>query len=424
MACSYSKLAVAGAVSLMVSACGQYGPEVHAFPPAVQPAGITSHIYVFDAFLQAELLAVEDSALLVLVDQLSEHRLAGRFARIPFSRIRTARFMHAGLVRYSFSRFLLPGRNHRPMPEPYVSSGGNIGRNVGVREHLRRFSRFPQGVNEDLLSRLSTVYGEVAYLRQEGDQWMSAEQHEFLLGGRRASEPYHNTEAAFADGFRPLGADAPAMGRHWVNFSRLFDGEIDPSRPEILTYVVVDGHETLAGIGFGYIAGRGDHMAQVESPFGPDAWHVHSGGLDAESHRMDHVGDGLPGHGTVAGRRVTDHGVSVVHAWVWVENPAGVLEPNNWALPYFRLGLSRPGDATPEADRAISLASLGAGFFIDRAALFADPGSDETTAGIGALRAAETEVTEWWQARSPGPLTSAEVEWLGRLWRRYRLTGL
>ena len=252
---------------------------------------------------------------------------------------------------------------------------------------------------------------------------LSDEQSEFLLAGRRASEAYHDTKIAFANGFRPLGADAPAMGRHWVNFAWLFDGEIDPAKPEILTYVVVDGRETLVGIGFGFIAGPEDHLAHPTNPFEPAQWHLHSGGLDAESHRMDHVGDGLPGHAPTAEGAPSDHGVSVLHAWVWIDNPAGVLQPNNWALPYFRLGLSRPRNATPDADRAISLASLGSGFFVDRVQLLADVGENVSRGRVAALRRAEIEVVEWWETRPAGQLTSAEVEWLGWIWRLSRLTG-
>ena len=226
------------------------------------------------------------------------------------------------------------------------------------------------------------------------------------------------------DGFRPIGADAPAMGRHWVSLARLFDGEIDAARPEILMYAVVDGRESLVGIGFGYVIGPREHAAPPASSFGPNDWHIHSGRMDMESHRMDHEGDGLLGVGSVAHEREAGAGVAVLHGWIWVENPAGVLEPNNWTLPYVRLGLTRPDNATAEADRALSLASVGADFFIARMELFRGLGSALAAAQVEALRRAEAEVGAWWLARSEGPLTSAEVEWLGHLWRRLGLVGL
>lgn len=261
---------------------------------------------------------------------------------------------------------------------------------------------------------------------------LSAEQADFLLVSRHATERYQDPSAAMADGFRPVGADAPAMGRHWVSLTRLFDGEIDPARPEILMYAVVDGHETLVGIGFGYVVGSGNGKAPPPNPFEGDAWHVHSGRLDMESHDTDH-GGGRP-HGAESEPRHVpasrnDHGhenagIAVLHAWVPVENPAGVIEPNNWALPYLRLGLPRPDGATPEADRAISLASLGGEFFMGRARLFARQDSGPAAGWAAALRRAETEVVEWWHARSTGPLTPDQIEWLDDLWRRFGLMGL
>lgn len=252
---------------------------------------------------------------------------------------------------------------------------------------------------------------------------LSEEQAAFLRQARHATETYRSVTNAVADGFRPVGADAPAMGRHWVNLARLFDGEIDAARPEILMYAVVDGRETLVGIGFGYVVASGNGKAPPPNPFEGDAWHVHSGRLDMESHRTDHEDPGLhDARSTVHGRQ--EAGISVLHAWVPAENPAGVIEPNNWALPYLRLGLPRPDGATPEVDRAISLASLGGEFFMERAKLFADQGSGPAAGWTAALRRAETEVMEWWHARSTGPLTPDEIEWLDDLWRRFGLMGL
>lgn len=252
---------------------------------------------------------------------------------------------------------------------------------------------------------------------------LSAAQAEFLLASRRAIQSYQSSTVAVADGFRPVGADAPAMGRHWISLTRLFDGEIDPARPEILMYAIKGGRETLVGIGFAYVVGSGEGNAPPQNPFEPDAWHVHSGRLDMESHRTDHEGAGVHGPEPV-GHGQSETGISVLHAWVQVENPAGVIEPNNWALPYFRMGLSRPQGATPEADRAVALASQGAGFFIDRAKLFADQGAIPAAAREKALRGAEVDVMEWWRTRPTGPLAQNEVDWLSRVWRRLGLKGL
>ena len=279
---------------------------------------------------------------------------------------------------------------------------------------------------------LISVFGRTADAQEKGDgsceqslpSWcgLSEKQADFLHHSRRASEKYHRFEAAVGDGFRAVGADAPAMGRHWVHIERLFDSEIDAARPEILMYAEVNGRDSLVGIGFGYAVAPGKPVPA--NPFHPNNWHIHSDQLDMESHRTDHEGDNLHGAGSAAHGPEASTGVSVLHGWVWTENPAGVLEPNNWTLPYIRLGLSRPEDVTPEADRALSLATMGVDFFITRAELFTELGQGPAGGWAEALRRAEDEVKTWWRARPEGPLTSSEIEWLGRLWSRFGLNGL
>ena len=282
------------------------------------------------------------------------------------------------------------------------------------------------------LVALISVFGLAADAQTQDDiscehalpSWrgLSEQQIDFLCRSRRATQTYHRFTAAVADGFRAVGADAPAMGRHWVHTERLFDRDIDAERPEILMYAEVNGRDSLVGIGFGYAVGPGE--AVPANPFHPDDWHIHSGRLDMESHRTDHEGHNLHGRGAAARESETRTGVSVLHGWVWTENPAGVLEPNNWTLPYIRLGLSRPEEATPEVDRVLSLATIGVDFFIVRAELFTEPGSGPQGGWAEALRAAENEVKRWWRARPEGPLSSSELEWLGRLWIRFGLNGL
>jgi hypothetical protein len=51
----------------------------------------------------------------------------------------------------------------------------------------------------------------------------------------------------------------------------------------------------------------------------------------------------------------------VLHAWIWLENPDGLLATDNWALPYARLGYAIPRNASREAARAVALAAGDAG---------------------------------------------------------------
>ena len=127
----------------------------------------------------------------------------------------------------------------------------------------------------------ATILGNTAYAQEQDEapctqslsSWceLSDEQSDFLQQSRLATLPYINLTAAMADGFRPVGADAPAMGRHWVNFKRLFDGEINAAKPEILMYADVNGRDSLVGIGFGYAVGRETRTPIPANPFRPDA---------------------------------------------------------------------------------------------------------------------------------------------------------
>ncbi len=324
-------------------------------------------------------------------------------ARTDCVRLRRRRILRANLTVYPAGQYLVPRRR----------TGSVLRRALALAVVLSVFGRTADAQEKD-----------AAPCEQSSPSWcgLSEKQADFLRHSRRASEKYHRLPAAVGDGFRSVGADAPAMGRHWVNILWLFDNEIDAERPEILMYAQVNGRDSLVGIGFGYAVSPGTPVP--ENPFHPDDWHIHSDRLDMESHRTDHEGNALHGAGSAAHGPGASTGISVLHGWVWIDNPAGVLEPNNWTLPYIRLGLSRPEDATPEADRALSLATMGADFFITRAELFTEPGSGPAGGWAETLRRAEDEMKTWWRARPEGPLTSSEVEWLGRLWSRFGLNGL
>jgi hypothetical protein len=79
--------------------------------------------------VRGELLAVEDSALLVLREQ--------RLVRVPLRAISWARFPHTNV--------LIDRRNL--LPEQ--------------RDRLRQLSRFPAGVSPDVMARLLVAHGQV-----------------------------------------------------------------------------------------------------------------------------------------------------------------------------------------------------------------------------------------------------------------------
>ena len=168
-----------------------------------------------------------------------------------------------------------------------------------------------------------------------------------LMAARRATERYRSLEAAIADGFRRTGPDMPTLGEHWVSLSRIASGGVDPDNPPVLIYVRRQGSPVLAGIAYTALLGAGE--AFPDAPVPARYWHEHNGSVAEEILPLSHGAHRLPANGTR---------LAVAHAWVWLENPAGVWESDHWALPWQRLGIS-VDTIVPNASRAAALMSGG-----------------------------------------------------------------
>ena len=172
---------------------------------------------------------------------------------------------------------------------------------------------------------------------------------EFIAGARAGTAPYRDAQVARAAGYRPLGPDFPGMGRHWVHPALILRDTLDPAAPPILEYAEIDGRLTLVGVAYAKLV----HHATppVGLPVPPDAWHFHQGTVEEESFLRSHAGV----HAAPLGTR--EPRIAVLHAWIWLENPDGLLATDNWALPYARLGYRMPPGASKEAARAVALAA-------------------------------------------------------------------
>jgi hypothetical protein len=108
----------------------------------------------------------------------------------------------------------------------------------------------------------------------------------------------------------------------------------------------------------------------------------------------------------------------VLHAWIWLDNPDGLLATDNWALPYARLGYAAPADVSPDAARALALAAGDAG----RAYL------EALIRAVGQPDAAETEVLaaivarHQTAARGLGPNATALEHCWNHLWDEVAIT--
>lgn len=168
----------------------------------------------------------------------------------------------------------------------------------------------------------------------------------FVASARAGTERYRDPAAARAAGYRPIGPDFPGMGRHWLHTGLILRDTLDPAQPPILEYAELGGTTTLVGVAYAKLVRGAERPRLVDAP--DDAWHFHGGTVEEESFLRSHAGVEQPDTGPR---------IAVLHAWIWLENPDGLLATDNWALPYARLGYARPPDGSVAAARALALAA-------------------------------------------------------------------
>jgi len=235
----------------------------------------------------------------------------------------------------------------------------------------------------------------------------------FVAAARAGTARYRDREVAVADGYRPVGPDFPGMGEHWINPFLLVTGELDPARPPVLEYADIGGRPALVGVA--YAALVTDTAMPGGLPVPPEAWHTHAGKVDEESFILAHAGVHAA-HQHLFGPRV-----AVVHAWIWLDNPAGLFETDNWALPFARLGLVAPTGISADAGRGLSLAVGGGGgrSFGTLIRISGRPDSAEQARLAVILDSAGAALAARVRSGASGAAVSADqVESFAALWRR------
>ncbi len=228
---------------------------------------------------------------------------------------------------------------------------------------------------------------------------------EFASIVRAATERYRDREAASADGYRLIGDDFPGMGEHWIQTDLVFDGVYDPTRPEMLTYVTIDGTPRLLGIAYALPLLEGEQPP--DEPAGRDAWHAHTGSLDDETLAPHHHSSAHADHGAR---------LALVHAWVWLDNPEGMFAADNWSIPFLRLGLEPPRQPAPQAGKALSLLS-GSGDYGARVVRNASAsGGPDEQALRNAIAAASRRASAVVAARDGSRLPPRAIEELAATW--------
>jgi hypothetical protein len=181
---------------------------------------------------------------------------------------------------------------------------------------------------------------------------------DFVTAVRAATERYRDQANAIADGYRRIGPDFPSMGEHWLSIPLVVRGEVDPLHPPILEYITVGGRPILAGVAYTQLVRDGVPRARLPAP--ASAWHYHAGSVDEESFILSHAQNGGAMDSSGEPR------IAVLHAWIWLENPAGLFATDNWALPWHRLGIPAPPESNgpSPAGMAAALASGGEPYFL------------------------------------------------------------
>jgi hypothetical protein len=176
---------------------------------------------------------------------------------------------------------------------------------------------------------------------------------EFIAAARAATTRYRSQDAAVADGYHQVGTDFPGMGEHWVNLAQVMADTFTATKPSVLTYVRVGGVPQLAGVAYTALLTAGEKPPAF--PAARDYWHEHNGSITDESFLRSHdmVGTSTGGEMRLA----------ILHAWIWVPNPAGVFVTDNWTLPLVRLGIAPPPRISPSAARMAALATSAATYY-------------------------------------------------------------
>jgi hypothetical protein len=176
----------------------------------------------------------------------------------------------------------------------------------------------------------------------------------FVNQARAGTAHYRSVDSAISDGFKRVGVEFPAMGEHWVNLPRVLENRFDPARPSVLIYITARGKRELAGVAYTSLLSAGQRPPASAAKLGD--WHEHNGSVAEESLPLHHAAGMSSAAAPDAPR------LSILHAWVWTPNPAGLFVTDNWTLPLERLGApSRP--MTADALRGLTLAADSSGYY-------------------------------------------------------------
>jgi hypothetical protein len=176
---------------------------------------------------------------------------------------------------------------------------------------------------------------------------------------REATARYRDIDVARREGYRLFGMEGPLMGEHWY-LPDVVRRPLDLARPSTLQYATIGGRKVLVGVAY-TLYRRPDEPVPEGFAGAGDVWHTHdvtrlARAATAERPLLRAIVDRRIRRGRVGGGDGRTL-LTMVHAWVWSENPAGMFAQSHRGLPYLRAGLpaSHAEGASEDAAMGVSL---------------------------------------------------------------------
>jgi hypothetical protein len=176
---------------------------------------------------------------------------------------------------------------------------------------------------------------------------------------REATARYRDIDVARREGYRLFGMEGPLMGEHWY-LPDAVRRPLDMARPSTLQYATIGGQKVLVGVAYTYYRRPDEPLPEGFAGAG-DVWHTHdvtrlARAATAERPLLRAIVNQRIRRGRVGagdGRVL----LTMVHAWVWSENPDGMFAQSHRGLPYLRAGLpaSHASGASEAAAMGVSL---------------------------------------------------------------------
>lgn len=180
---------------------------------------------------------------------------------------------------------------------------------------------------------------------------------------RAATERYRDHSVAVADGYELFGQDGPLMGEHWYR-KDLVGEPLDLERPSTLQYLPLGDERVLTGVAYTLYRAPDDPLPEGFAG-DTDMWHVHDLAKIARASTADR-----PLLRLLAERRIRAGKVgagdgrielTMVHAWIWLDNPDGMFAEEHRSLPYLRAGLPAEWAEGASSEAALGVALLADG---------------------------------------------------------------